>query len=162
MREHRRNKRHLESAGSIVTATEKKPNQPTNRSNPLSRDRIVKVELALRIIRLFQTPQLLQPPRLIAIPRLQRLIPIRIVDIRIERPSRQVARMKHLSRLVAVCNSDIVVIRSGRELEIVRREHIILAVGIRGGVRIDGLHALEGVVFKLDVGAVELGVVAYH
>ena len=70
--------------------------------------------------------------------------------------------MEHLPRLVAVIDGDLIILRAGRVLEVVRREAVVLAVRVRGGVRVDGLHALEGVVLELDVGAVELGVLVDH
>lgn len=70
--------------------------------------------------------------------------------------------MEHLPRLVAVLDRNLIIVRPGRVLEVVRREAIILAVRVGGRVWVDGLHALEGIIFKLDIGAVELGVLIDH
>lgn len=70
--------------------------------------------------------------------------------------------MEHGASPVAVGDRNQVVVRSGRVLEVVRRQDVVLAVRIRRGVRIDGLHGLEGVIFELDVGGVELGVFMDH
>lgn len=69
---------------------------PSNSSN-----RIVKVELALRIVLALQLPQPLQSPRFVPVQHLRRLITRRIIDVGIQRASR-FAGVESGSSLVAV------------------------------------------------------------
>ena len=58
---------------------------------------------------------------------------------------------------MAIEDRNLIVRYSGRMLEMLRGEHVVLAMRIRCGVRIDRFRGLEGIAFKLDVGTVELG-----
>ncbi len=64
------------------------PNEPLILHRPIRpNDRIIEPKPILRIIIFLQTPQSLQPPSLMPINRFNRLIPIRIIHVRIDRPA---------------------------------------------------------------------------